>query len=198
MRYVYRVLIGAVPPPFNVWIRAHEAELAFIDDRMSRILWAFGLVPLSIVTFTRLLAHKPSSLIGGTLMRSAVASLSFVNITAGFGLAVLYFADSNPPLVGALSFALVTQGMFTLALLGGLLKKRYDFARHIQIAGSTLAVAVGSTGVLVGLVANLSPSAPDPEFGPMTVAMLFALHGVFSLIAFSSGRPDISEPTTGT
>ncbi|KAA3635794.1 MAG: hypothetical protein DWP92_10490 [Armatimonadetes bacterium] len=192
MRYIYRVLIGVVPPPFDAWIRAHQAELAFIQNRSSRVRWRLGLVPLSVVTFGWLFAHAPRSLIGGTLMRTILATLSIINTTAGVGLAVLYFVDSGPALVAVLSVGLILQGLYTLAVLAGALGTRLEVGRHVQLVGSTLSLVVGTVGVLAGLVTNLSANAVDPEYGPMAVAMLLVFHGLFSLITFGSDGTGVS------
>lgn len=196
MKRLYRVLTSAVPAPFDVWLRAHEAEFAVIETRKGRTRWALGLIPLSLATFGQLIVRSPRSLVGGTLMRTIVGTLSIVNLVAGIGLAVLYLADTNPPIVAVLSAVLIVQGLFSLALLSGAFGNRYDAVRHVQLVGSTLALVVGLAGVLAGMVTNLAAATTDPEFGPMTVAMLLAVHGLFSLIAFGDRNGGLSTDPT--
>jgi len=149
-----------------------------------------GLLPLSVKTFVRLLTHEPKSLIGGTLMRTVIATLSVINILAGAGLAVLFFVDSSPSVVAVLSAALMVQGIFTVAVLVGAVGRHPEVTRHIQLAGSTLAFVVGSVGILTGMATNLAANNTDPEYGPTTIAMLLAMHGLFSLVAFGSSHGD--------
>lgn len=125
-------------------------------------------------------------------MRTIVATLSVVNVIAGVGLAVLYFVDASPPVVAVASGVLVVQGLFTLALIGGAFGEHSDVARHIQLVGSTLALLVGAAGMLNGMATSLAANNTDPEYGPMTIAMLLAIHGLFSLLAFGRSDRDVS------
>ena len=50
--------------------------------------------------------------------------------------------------------------------------------------------------MLTGIVANLAEATTDPEYGPIVVAMLLAMHGFFSLMAFSGTETDITTHTT--
>lgn len=185
MSLVYRLLASALPVPRKDWIRAHEAELATIEGRRDRIRWMLGVIPLWTVTLGHQLTHEPSTIIGGTLMRSVVATLSVVNIAAGVGLGALYLLDTNPPIVAALSAVLLVQGVFTMVLIAGGFDRYRVRARHLQLVGSTLALVVGMVGVLNGLVTNLAAGNVDQEGGPLTIALLLGIHGCFSILAFA-------------
>jgi hypothetical protein len=100
--------------------------------------------------------------------------------------------DTNPPVVALLGTVLVIQGAFTLALLSGIFGDHRDGARHVQLTGSTLAVVVGSIGLVSATLTNLAPTSADPEYGPAAVAMLLVIHGLFSILAFARGDTDPS------
>ena len=130
-------------------------------------------------------------------MKTIVASLSTLNLAAGSGLAVLYVIETSPSLlVLALSGTLLIQGGYTLALILGLFRSHNDTARHLQLTGSTLALAVGTVGFVTGFLANIAPVNNDPEYGPMTIALLIAAHGLTSLLASTPQRPvNLQTPT---
>ncbi len=130
-------------------------------------------------------------------MKTIIATLSILNIAAAVGLAVLYATDTDPPrVILALSLALLIQGSYTLALIFGAFRSRDDTARHLQLAGSTVALIVGTVGFVNGFLANIDPVNNDPEYGPMTIAFLVAAHGLTSLLAFTSQRPvNLQTPT---
>jgi hypothetical protein len=122
-------------------------------------------------------------------MKAATFTLSILNVAAGVGLLVLYVSRSSPPaFVLVLSLALLVQGAFTIAFVSGALRSHQEVARRVQLGGSTLALVAGTGGFAVGLLVNLDPVNADPEYGPMTIALLIAGHGLFSLLAFIPPR----------
>jgi len=193
---LYRILAALVPSPRREWIRAHEAELELIEGRGQRWRWTLGAFPLVGSVLVSQLRLDPRSFLGGTLMKTTVATLSTLNLAGGAGLAVLYVIDTSPPIVLALSVALLIQGGYTLALIAGVLDSHQDTALHLQLVGSTLALVIGAVGFLIGFLANLNPPTGDPEYGPMTIAALIAAHALISLLAFTPRRPvNLQTPT---
>ena len=122
-------------------------------------------------------------------MKAATFTLSVLNVAAGVGLLVLYVSQSNPPaFVLVLSLVLLVQGSYTIAFISGTLRSHQEVARRAQLGGSMLAFVAGTVGFSVGLLANIDPVNADPEYGPMTIALLIAGHGLFSLLAFIPPR----------
>lgn len=192
MRRLYRMAAAAVPPPHRAWILAHQAELDHIEDVWQRRRWTVGLFTVTLAALSAQLRSDPRSFQGGTLVKIIVATLSVLNVAAGLGLAVVAIGlGDSPPIVPMLIAVLLVQGGYTLALLGGLLTARR--AVVVEVIGSTLALVVGGIGVVAGVVANIDPVNGDPEYGPLTVAMLIAAHGLASLIAFT-GRTGERSP----
>jgi uncharacterized membrane protein HdeD (DUF308 family) len=122
-------------------------------------------------------------------MKAATFTLSILNVTAGVGLSALYVSQSSPPaFVLVLSLVLLVQGSYTIAFISGTLRSHHEVARRAQLGGSILALVAGTVGFAAGLFANINPVNADPEYGPMTIALLIAGHGFFSLLAFIPPR----------
>ncbi len=197
MSRLYCILFAVVPCPRNEWISAHHAELEYVEGRWQRRRWALGLVLLTGSALASQLRHDASTFLGGVFMKTIVATLSILNLVAGVGLVVLYIIETSPPLVVLiLSGALVIQSGFTMALLLGAFGSHQDTGRHLQLAGSSLALIVGTVGFVTGFLANINPANNDPEYGPMTIALLIAAHGMASLLAFAPHRPVKAQPST--
>lgn len=127
-------------------------------------------------------------------MKIVVATLSVLNVAAGVAMALLYVIESDAPMfVLTISAALLVQGCFTLVLIVGAFS-HIEMARHVQLAGSTLALVVGTFGFATGFVANIDPVNGHPEYGPMTIALLIATHGFVSLLAFTP-QPRVNVQT---
>ena len=185
----HRILAAIVPSPRRQWVLAHEAEHDVIEGRWQRWRWTLGLVPIVGFALVRQLRHDPRSFLGGALMKAATFALSILNVAAGVGLLVLYVSQSSPQaFVLVLSLALMVQGSYTVAFLSGALRSHHEVARRAQLGGSTLALVAGTVGFAVGLLANINAADADPEYGPMTIALLIAGHGFFSLLAFIPPR----------
>ena len=199
MNRLHRRLAALVPSSRSEWIRAHEAELQVVEDRWQRWQWALGLVPLVGWALASQLRQDPRKFLGGFLMKTITATSSILTIAAAISLAVLYVyvTDPNRPLLLlGLSVALLIQGSYTLAFILGLFRSHNETARHLQLTGSTLALAVGTVGFATGFLANIDPVNNDPEYGPMTIALLIAAHGLTSLLAFTPQRPVNSHTPT--
>jgi hypothetical protein len=187
MTRLYRILIALTPPPASEWLEAHAAEYASIPEHGRRRRWAFGAIPLFISTLWRQLKRQPRSYLGGTLMKTIVATVSLLNLIAGLLLLVAFIVSpGGPPAMLAHAAALVVQGGYALGLLAGAYRRFQDAAVKVQLVGSTLALLVGLIGFSIGLVENSVMAGGDPEYGPMTVALLLAAHGLASLLTFGS------------
>lgn len=192
MRRAHRVLAAIVPEPRRDWIVAHAAELADIRNRRQRLRWMIGLIPLALRAAAGQLRHDPHTFLGGVLVRAVVVAASTVNLLAGIGLVTLVVSGHDVPLpVLAPALALVAQGGYTLALILGARGSAGERPRQLQVWGSTLALLVGALWLIVGIVNNINPVDGDPEYGPMTIAVLLSGHGLASLLAFAAphGEP---------
>ena len=185
----HRILAAIVPPPRRKWVLAHEAEFDHIEGRWQRWRWALGLVRVVGWALVSQLRHDPRSFLGGALIRIVITTQSIVNVFAGVGLLVVYFSQSGPQVFTLmLSLALLVQGSYTVAFVAGVLRSHHDGARYLQLGGSTLALIVGAVGLAVGFSAIVDPVNADPEYGPMTIALLVAGHGLASLLVFHAPR----------
>ncbi len=185
----HRILAAIVPSPRRQWVVAHEAEYDVIEGRWRRWRWTLGLVSIVGFALASQLRHDLRSFLGGALMKAATFMLSILNVAAGVGLLVLYVSQSSPPaFVLVLSLVLLVQGSYTIAFISKTLRSHQEVARRAQLGGSMLAFVAGTVGFSVGLLANIDPVNADPEYGPMTIALLIAGHALFSLLAFIPPR----------
>lgn len=163
------------------WIQAHLAEADVIEGRLRRMSWRAG----SVVTFVAVAVSST----GGTMKISLVA-LSLVNLFAGLALVVLWFVMGREPMIVlGLAAVLIVQGGSTLLYVSGAFDRVRRAARNVLVAGSAAALAVGAAGFITGVVVNLQPANPDPEYGPMSVAFLLAAHGCLALVStIADGR----------
>jgi hypothetical protein len=109
-----------------------------------------------------------------------LATLSLVNVFAAIGLTILYLSsDQQPVLVLILASGLALQGLFTAAVLGRSFGSFQRDAERLALIGSGLALIIGVSAFVYGLLNNVG--ALDPEYGPMTVALLIAAHAAATL-----------------
>ena len=196
MTRIHRALAALVPGPRSDWITAHGAELATLEDPALRRRWARGVISVAVSALWAQLRNDPRSYLGGVLVKTVVAGVSVVNVLAGLALGAGFLISEGAPLMMlALAVALATQGTYTLVVLAGGFGSLFRTAVNLQVAASTLAFVAGTIAFGIGLASNISPPTGDPEYGPMTVAMLLAIHGAASLLSFIERR---NQPTLST
>lgn len=128
-------------------------------------------------------------------MRAFVAALSVLNLVTAAGLFVLFLImPDGPTILLAVVAGLTLQGGFTLAFIASRFASRAEFARRLQLGGSAVALIVGSIVFINGLLINFDSATADPEYGPMTMGLLMAAHGLASLFAFVPSGPDAGNP----
>jgi hypothetical protein len=189
MSTVYRLLASLVPGRSGDWLLAHGAELDALDEPAERRRWIAGLPRVFVTAMVGQLVKDPLSLRGGALMRTVVATLSAIEVAGGGALLTLaVLTETLGP--GVFAAVLIVQGGFTLLLLAGAFRRFAEPARHLQLAGSAAAVFVGLAGFAYGFLSNLA--ATDPEYAPMTLLLLVAMHGLASIAAFTAGPPPVA------
>ena len=189
MSRVHAVIAALVPLPRRHWIEAHAAELGSIESPRARRRWMMGLIPLATRALWAQLHSEPRSFLGGTLAIAVAVTISIINALGGTGLLILYFTGADrPPLLLVLALVLAVQSGSTLVVVLGLFRSTLQRILRIHRAGSAAALLIGIVGFSVGLAANLHPINGDPEYGPPTVALMIAAHGLASLLAFTTPR----------
>lgn len=128
-------------------------------------------------------------------MKTVAATLSVMGFVAGLFLVGLYVVTTDPTIVPLLiGVGMLAQGLFTLIYLSNLLRSYERQAKHILLAGQTVALTVGIVGGMIGFVSNINPTNGDYEYGPMTMAALITLQAVFSL--YLAAQPAAPHSTT--
>lgn len=178
-----RSIRGFLPADRREWIDALAVEIAPATSGREALRWAFGAIPVMVFGLASALVSDVRG--GGVAMRSAVAVVATGAVLGGVALGLVFaFAPDVPPLVLGLALGLVTQGGYTLAYLAGLLDRFQPAARRLLLVGNAVAAIVGSIAFVTGGVRNLHPETVDPEYGPMTVALLITTLGVATLVTF--------------
>jgi len=189
---LHRAIARLIPEPHREWLLAHDSEGASIEGRAARLRWMLGALPIAGRAIASQAVHDPRSLLGGALMRTVVVTMSLLVAAVGTIVLGAYALMTEHPAT-MLPFALVpiVQGAFTLLFALGKLNKLGGIARLLELSGSTLALSVGAVGFAYGVVVNLTPMNVDPEYAPMAVSLLVAMHGLIALLAFA---PTSAEP----
>ncbi|MEE9581576.1 MAG: hypothetical protein V3W36_01440 [Acidimicrobiia bacterium] len=196
MTRIHQALAALVPGPRSDWITAHGAELATLEEPALRRRWALGVISVAVSALWAQLRTDPRSYLGGVLVKTVVAGVSVVNVLAGLALVAVFLTSEDQVLMMlALAATLVTQGTYTLVVLAGGFGSLFRTAVNLQVAASTLALVAGAIAFGIGLASNINLPTGDPEYGPMTVAMLLAIHGATSLLSFIERRnqPKLSK-----
>jgi hypothetical protein len=186
MTRLHRVLAQIVDEPHREWLAAHAAERDAISGVGARARWLAGALGITVASVCAQIRQRPSSILGGVLMRVVVVTMSLLVSAVGLVVLGAYASMSEHP-ASMLPFAAVPilQGGFTLLFAYGKLDRLGAGARVMELSGSTLALAVGLLGFAFGAVSNLSATNVDPELAPMTVSLLIAMHGLAALLAFA-------------
>ena len=128
--------------------------------------------------------ERPNSLAHVLLVRTAarvgLVGLSILNVLFGVGVAALAAATAGIPLwVMAPAAAVATQGLYTLLWMGNRLGPVRPLSHRLFVLGESVALLVGVGALAIAIGNQLSAS--DPEYGPLTLLTLVALHGVVGL-----------------
>jgi hypothetical protein len=172
----------------RTWLDAHLAEVDVIEGRLARFRWRAGSFATVVALVGSALMRDPLSVMRGGPVKIGLGVLSAVNLLAGMALVALWLSVGREPMIVlVLAVVLIVQGGYSLAYVAGALDRAQPAARGLLLAGSTAALAVGAVGFVVGAGVNLRPTNPDPEYGPMTVALLLATHGL-AVLAYRAAR----------
>lgn len=130
-------------------------------------------------------------------MSTVVATASIVNVAMGSFLVGIYLwaTADNPVLMLVIGACLVAQGGFTIWYMSRT-SNRSLLSTRILLSGETLAVLVG-TGGLVGSIIQNTGITLDPEYGPVAVSGLIAFQAAVTLYTFAvhTDRPGATAST---
>ena len=124
------------------------------------------------------------------MLKTALFVLSFINAAFGLFLAGAYFFD-NPdggiPVIALLTgMALILQGGYTIAYIGGALDDWRTLATQLFVSGETASILAGGLAVVQGVFYNLHPRNGDFEFGPMGLGIFMAAQAIVGLVYATS------------
>lgn len=123
------------------------------------------------------------------LARLALYPLSVLSTCAGLALAgVAAMTSAVPMWVAGPGMAIAVHGLYTLLWLGSRFPLRKESADLPFAIGETVALVVGATGVVAAAISQTGAS--DPEYGPPTMLVLVAIHGLMGLLASARRSPE--------
>jgi hypothetical protein len=125
------------------------------------------------------------------MLKTALLVLSIINAGFGLFLAGAYFFDNSdggiPAIVLLTGMALILQGGYTTAYIGGALDEWRTFATQLFASGETVSILAGGLAAVQGFLYNLHPRNGDYEFGPMGLGIFMAAQAIVGLVYASSG-----------
>ena len=133
-----------------------------------------------------------------TASRVGLVTLSMVNALFGVGVAILAAATASVPLwVVAPAAAMAAQGFYTLLWMGNRLGPVSPVGGRLFVIGEAVALLTGAAAL--GAAIRNQMSAADPEYGPLTLLTLVAVHGLVGLfVALQRGATARAVTGSGT
>jgi cytochrome b561 len=122
------------------------------------------------------------------MLKTALLTLSIIVVAFGLILSGMFlFANDGIPLIALLTgIALIIQGGFTIAYLGGALDAWKEWATQLFVSGEVASVLAGGLAFVQGFLYNMHPRNGDYEFGPMGLGVFMAAHAIVGLTYASS------------
>jgi hypothetical protein len=121
----------------------------------------------------------------------AVISLGPLLVAAMLFWLMIVESGEVPGWLGLIALALIVQGGYTLLWLGGRLRRWQRWASGLFAAGETTALTAGVFATF-GLMSVFEDS--DPEYAPLMVAVVVAIHGLIGLMAVFTSTEETATP----
>jgi hypothetical protein len=121
----------------------------------------------------------------------AVISLGPLLVAAMLFWLMIVESGDVPGWLGLIALALIVQGGYTLLWLGGRLRRWQRWASGLFAAGETTALAAGVFATF-GVMSAFENS--DPEYAPLMVAVVVAIHGLIGLLALFTSTEETATP----
>lgn len=186
----YRRLVALTPPEHRS--RFGNDQVTLFGDLLESgepptRLW-FRVVP---DLFAVIGQYKEAMLNHSARISLAVISVAPLLLAAMLVWLMIQDFDSVPRWLGLIALALVLQGGYTLLWLSGRLQRWQPWASGLFAAAETTALLAGALGTF-GVVSTLGDS--DPEYAPLMVAVVVAIHGLVGLLALFTSNEETPTP----
>ena len=122
------------------------------------------------------------------MLKTALLTVSIIVVAFGLILSGMFlFANDGIPLIALFTgLALIIQGGFTIAYLGGALDPWKVWASQLFVSGEVASLLAGGLAFVQGFLYNMHPRNGDYEFGPMGLGVFMAAHAIIGLMYASS------------
>ncbi|MEX1124667.1 MAG: hypothetical protein WD895_02745 [Acidimicrobiia bacterium] len=182
----YRRLVAVTPP-------AHR--LRFGDDQVTLFgdLLASGEAPTRLWfraafdLFTVFGQYKEAMVNHSARISLAVISLAPLLVAAMLLWSMIEELGDVPNWLALIALGLILQGGYTLVWLSGRLQRWQRWASGLFAAGETTALVAGAMATF-GVLSAFDDS--DPEYAPLMVAVVVAIHGLVGLLAVFTSKEE--------
>jgi len=172
-----KLFVALLPPSHREWGEALIAESSHTDKS---VRWVLGGIHLMAWSWL-------DKVIGGNRMKTVVAILSTTNVAMGLFLMGLFLLTGNDaPVVLMLASGLVVQGGYTLWYV--IDSQQRSWATHALLSGQAIALLIGTGGLAISALNNITPTSGDNEYGPIVVAAIIAAQAAATLYLYAVRR----------
>jgi hypothetical protein len=186
----YRRLVALTPPVHRNRFGGDQVTLfgdLLESGEKPRRLWLRAFLDL----FAVFAQHKEAMVNHSARISLAVVSLAPLSLAVMlFWLMIEEFGDV-PGWLGLIALALILQGGFTLLWLSGRLEQWQGWASGLFAVGETTALVAGAVATFA-VMSAIDDS--DPEYAPLMVAVVVAIHGLIGLLALFTSQDETPAP----
>jgi len=182
----YRRLVALTPPMHRN--RFGDAQVTLFGDLLqsgeppSR-LWARSILDL----FAVFGQNKEAMVNHSARISLAVVSMAPLLLAAMLLWLMIEEFGDVPRWLGLIALGLIIQGGYTLVWLSGRLQRWQRWASGLFAAGETTALVAGVFATF-GVVSAFDDS--DPEYAPLMIAVVVAVHGLVGLLALFTSHEE--------
>jgi hypothetical protein len=186
----YRRLVALTPPIHRS--RFGDDQVTLFGDLLEsgevpRRLWFRAVIDLFAVfgQYKEAMVNHSAriSLAVISLVPLLLAGMLFWQMIKDFG--------DVPGWLGLIALALIVQGGYTLLWLSGRLQRWHQWASGLFAAGETTALVAGAVATF-GVLSAFDDS--DPEYAPLMIAVVVAIHGMVGLLALFTSNEETPSP----
>lgn len=183
-RALYRRLVAITPPPHRS--RFGEEQVALFGDLLESGESPTRLWLRSVRDLFRVFGENREVMVNHAA-RLALGTVSLAPLILGaiVGWVAIDELGDVPYHTYLAGPALLLQGAFTLLWLTGRLSRWHTLATDGFVVGEVAALLLGAATV-AGAISSQSSS--DPEYAPILIGVVVAVHGLLGLLAVFTGR----------
>ncbi len=188
--YWYRRLVALTPATHRN--RFGDAQVTLFGDLLQSGEPASRLWARSILDLFAVFGQNKEAMVNHSARISlAVVSMAPLLLAAMLLWLMIEEFGDVPRWLGLIALGLIIQGGYTLIWLSGRLQRWQRWASGLFAAGETTALVAGVFATF-GVVSAFDDS--DPEYAPLMIAVVVAVHGLVGLLALFTSNEETPTP----